>query len=355
MDERASAERVLAQLARAVGGAGPCWTRWIDEPLPDEHHSSGQASPTTVRQRVTEVLAACDNCCEQLLDAGAPHRVPQAARPCYDRRRVRIPREGEPGQVGRSRHVADREGKQPVQRRLAGESPDGALRRGPERVTAGPGVPPGGRNITRLLRRTRGWAPRTCLSARAAARSSEAAGFAGAELRRRRARCPPGSGAQPHRHLGRQRPSASGPLASKIASCGGSAGAPGQVRHAPHAGAPVKGEHPVAVSRQRIGPSPTRARPCGSAARSVELEHRVGLAGLRLDREVAPLLPAAAARARLAAPGGENPNGGSTRPRQRHPAAVPSGSAPPVRYQIGSCRSSSGMSWTSHRPSSSPW
>ena len=57
-----------------------------------------------------------------------------------------------------------------------------------------------------------------------------------------------------------------------------------------------------------------------------------------------------------AAPAGEKPNGGSV-PDHGNGTRLPSrpGSAPPVLAQIGSWRSSSGMSCTSHRPSSSPW
>ena len=66
VDERASAERVLAQLARAVGG-GTVLDSLDDGPLPDEPFDwAGVADD--IRPVVTEVLAACDNCCEQLLD-----------------------------------------------------------------------------------------------------------------------------------------------------------------------------------------------------------------------------------------------------------------------------------------------
>ena len=111
---------------------------------------------------------------------------------------------------------------------------------------------------------------------------------------------------------------------------------------------------PARRTARRRAPSVSRR---SRRAVAVEREHRVRVGRLPLGRVVLPRLRLRQPGLRPA-PSGLKPNGGSLPDHgsgTRQPSRPGSAGLRPLRCHIGSWRSSSGMSSTSHSPSSSPW
>ena len=233
-----------------------------------------------------------------------------------------------------------------------------ALRTAPTRIVIGVGAESGQSwPAGRARPSPSGSAPRPSPSPATTAASSAASTARPASRTpspRRCARSSPADGPQPGRGVRRQQAAGAGrrgrwPAGSRPAGSSTGAGD----RLATQATPPRRRRAP----RRARAASPSRRRGRLGAAdaqrAAVEREHRAGspAAPRRSGRSTARLRQPGLRR-----PGGLKPNGGSA-PDHGSGTRQPSrpGSAPPERCQIGSWRSSSGMSSTSHRPSSSPW
>ncbi len=127
-------------------------------------------------------------------------------------------------------------------------------------------------------------------------------------------------------------PPSSGSLASSTARPAEPHRSGGQVRDAAHAGATVEGQHPSADGSHVIEPSPSAGSARRRRSAPVQLEHRLRFA-VSASTVSSRHSFGCGSHGTAGAPGGVKPNGGSARPWQRYPAAVPArvgaaGSAP---------------------------